>query len=341
MFKDLTFKPNDYLDPSAFHHALCTLIIALLAFSFLHYFGSSDASPWFLLSCLLFSQTGPSLEANWKTAWQAFSYLLYGFLAGSTVFLISLCAAQVFLTAFLLSVLGFIAGFLGWRNRRYFFTSFILTLLPLLAAFFPAQRNLAIERFYLILLSSFIVMISRFFYLLYQNAHADHFAKIAFFQKLKRLYWLIFYSSGSSRSFLRGELEESHFQIAWSDCLFSLRALKKKTTSVYGAHLDCLWDLTISLGSIRYRLTDFSVLTMSQDEMEALLKALLAILDEIISSPEKSSKMTVFEALQTAIQKFEELYQSMLQTVAKEPLALLLFIQDLYALKETFEELCL
>lgn len=338
MQKRLTFKPAHHLDPSSLRHAFCTLIIASLAFLFLSYFKSSEGS-WLLLSCLLLSQAGFSAEAHWQTPWQTFFYLICGFLTASSVFLVSLCAFQFFPTAALLFVISLVAGYLGWRTRQHFFAAFVLILLALLAAFSPVSLDLAFERFYLILLGSLLVMALRFLFFLRQKARAYEDAKIIFSQQLKKLYQLIFESAGPATPLLRKELEESHFQIAWSDCLSTLRNLKAKAEPAYGAKLDRLWDLTLSLGSLRYRLTDFSVLTMSQDEMQALLKALLAILDEVFCSPLKDTNPSVFDALQTVIQNFEELYQSMLQTVAKEPLVLLLFIQDLYALKEEFEQL--
>ncbi len=340
MLNLLAFKPVRYVEPSSFHHALCTLLITLLALISLHFLQTTQAF-WLLFPCVLLSQAGLSAESSWRSPWQLFFYLICGLLAATLVFLVSLCAIQFLYTIPLLFFISLFASFCGWQNRQYFFAAFILILLPLLAAFSPASLNEALERSALIFLASFLVLSVRFFYFLYQRSHSLFDAKIIFFQKLKKLYRLIFYSSGSKRPLFSPELEESHFQIAWSDCLSALLTCKAKVTPAYRAHLDRIWDITLSLGSLRYRLTDFSVLRMSQDEIQALLKALLSIVDEELISPPRESDNSPFEALQKAIQNFETLYQSMLQTVAKEPLVLLLFIQDLYALKEELEALTL
>lgn len=330
MLKTITFKSIFHLEPFSLHHALCTLVIAALSLGLLHFFTLQPS--WLLLSSLLISQAGLNAELTWQAPRQTFFYPCCGLLSASTVLVVSLCAFHFIFTASLLFVLSLGAGYFGWRNRQHYFAAFIIILLALVAAFTPCNLNHALERFYLILLGSLLVFFVRLLYFLYQRSHAFIYAKTIFFQKLKNLYQLIFYTSRPRRP-LFGELEESHFQIAWSDCLTALRSLKAKASRAYGHSLDRIWDLTLSLGSLRYRLTDFTVLTMSQDEMQALLKALNAILED--------PSAAAFEALQNAIQGFEELYQSMLQTVAKEPLVLLLFIQDLYALKEEFERMAL
>lgn len=249
----------------------------------------------------------------------------------------SLSAEYFFLTVILLFIMTLLTSYYGWQQRRYFYISIVINLFSLLAAFSPAPQDLALERFSFILLGSLFVMIPRFIFYMQERRHSVFYAKVLFFQRLRKLYSLIFYSAKSSSRLWSGELEESHFQIIWSDCLSALKAYKTKVPSDYGNHLNRIWDLSLSLGSLRYRLTDFTVLSMGQDEMRVLLNVLLAIVDSEIAPPSQNKHSILFESLQTAIQSFEQLYQSMLQTVAKEPLVLLLFIQDLYALKEEYE----
>ncbi len=78
---------------------------------------------------------------------------------------------------------------------------------------------------------------------------------------------------------------------------------------------------------------------MGQEELQRLLRTILILLNDLSRAKPSPAFTTHLEAFQAAIKKFEELYQSMLQTISKEPLVLLLFLQDLYALKEEFESL--
>ncbi len=326
------------LDPAALLHACCTFLIACLTYTYLFYQPSSQAA-WLILSSLLLSQAGLSAELSFQAAWNLLYYPLCALILATFVLLFSLISPWFIYTAALLALVVGISTYLAFRTPSFFFAAFTLSLLSILAFFMPSSLESAVQRFYLILLGGFLVFSIRFIFFLYRRRYALYYAKIQFFQKLKKLYQLIFYTSEERKFLFRSEWEESHFQLAWRACLTALQYFKTQVSPAYCSSLDRIWDLTLSLGSLRYRLSDYTVLTMSQDEISALLAAIFSILNEFLSSKPSSIFSSTFEGFQGAIQDFEALYRSMLQTTAKEPLVLLLFIQDLYALKEEFEKM--
>lgn len=341
----LKAKPSDskfifFLEPSSLQHAFCTLLITVLSY-LIFCCQASPQAPWFLLSSLLFSQVGFQAEAQWQKAWKMGYYLLFSGFVALCVFVLSLYFLGFIYKVTFILALVFISSYLGWLHRSFFFAGLTLALFSVVATYLPGDLFLARERAYLIFSGGLLVFAIRFLFFFYRRSQAFFYAKASFFQKLKQLYYLIFYAPPSSRLLFNFEWEESHFQIAWSNCLSALEFFKSKVPAAYHQGLDRIWDLTLSLGSLRYRLSDFSVLSMSEHEMQALLAVLLEIFDELRRRQSRFISEERWEALQAAIQKFEELYQAMLQTVAKEPLVLLLFIQDLYALKEELEKLSL
>ena len=332
----------------SFYHALCTLSIVVLALFASQYFSQVEAK-WLSLTAILLSQVGLSLEVKGQRWWQLSFYPLCGLLLTAAVYLSSLIKVQAFSVVLVFS-LSFLSCCIGWQRREFFFATVVFNLFLLLAFFSPLPLDEAAHCAYLILGSSLLVFFLRLLFFACLAPRYDHYAYIIFLQKLKYLYLLIFYNPEQENYLLGSPLEESHFQTAWSDCLAALQILKHKPprsnkglpsslrATLELPLLDRIWDLTLSLGSLRYRLTDSTVLTLSHHEMKGLATALLQLIDQFIH-PSTAKRDSA--SLEEAIQKLEELYQSTLQTVAKEPLVLLLFIQDLYALKEVFQTLAL
>jgi|GEM_PF-3239642 len=336
-------------------HAFCTLVLIFSVYALTYYYPSSQLS-WLVLSSVLISQTGLLSETKQSALWQILFYPCLGLLAGLTVFALSLCATHFLYASLLVIVLTGITGYWAWRDRQFFGAAFVIQVLGIITAFFPSDLEMAKQRFFLILLGSILVLLIRSPYRLLYLCWKFFFARVRYFQKLKYIYQLIFYTSGPAANLWGQELEESHFQLAWSDCLTAMQELKniisvhleegasapprRAQRASFTVSLDHIWDLSLSLGSLRYRLTEEAVFRMAQAEMRGLSEALMQVLNQLSYSKQPGQTLSL-TGLQKAIQEFEELYQSMLQTVAKEPLVILLFIQDLYALKDALEKLSL
>src|SRR5262249_38911240 len=123
------------------------------------------------------------------------------------------------------------------------------------------------------------------------------------------------------------DVDEKYFQAAWCDCLSALIMLKKMTP--LDPAITKIWDLSLSLGALRYRISDKSSLAICQEECRHIAKALTTIIDQYMHAATIDCK-----PLDSAIQRLEDIYQNILQTASTEPLILLLFIQDLRDLQE-------
>lgn len=316
------------LEPYSVRYAFSTLFILISAYFASSYYSASE-SHWLLLAAILLSQVGLKAEQDWQYIWQVLYYLAYGFLAASVIFVIT--CIQPYPTAMLFAIvfIAFITAYLGRLHYHLFFLALIISLLSIKAAFIETTSlDQANQRASLILLASAIVFLVRFPVFAYQRSHRSHDAQIIFLQKLKKLFQCILADDLQAKEYEKG------FQAAWSNCLAALRIMKQYLPLEQIVCWERIWDITLSLGSLRYRITDFSAISMARQELQAILKELFTIL-----SPGKIFEIVDLEPFNKAIQSLESLYQGMLQTVTKDPLILLLFIQDLYALKEELANL--
>lgn len=309
-------------------HALSTFLISIFAFT-VSVFYPSDQNYWLLLSSILLSQAGLRAELDWQVCWQVGYYLLYAFIAAIVVLILSVASSYFVAVFILLALTTFISNYFGWLRRKFFFTAFFINLLAIIAIF-PfngSSEHMAFHRFYLILLSGLLIFCIRLPFFLYQSPRKAGYAWIIFLQKLKQVYYLIFD--------VVDEEDEKHFQTAWCDCLSALELFKKITAT--DQQLENIWDLSLSLAALRYRITDKAVLAMSQNEFKAIAAAVMAILDQYAHNigSKKTTNSIDFKPLAIAIQRLETLYHNMLQTLTPEPLVWLLFIQDLHLLQES------
>lgn len=327
-------KPYIHWERFSFQHALSTAIITVLAYTYTLYYPNTQTN-WLILSAILLSQSGLRTEQTWTSLLYTLYYPLAAFLTATFVLLFSL-DLNFWLILPLLTATTFISNYLSWHKRKFFFLCLLINFLSILASFYPCSLELALERAELTMIAGFLVFIVRFFFFLYQRPRRASNAWLIFLQKLSALY-----------SFTEQQ-EENLYQAAWSDCLAALQAFKKQEALLRPdkkflppqaeRYLERIWELTMSLSSLRYRLSDKHIFRMSESELSALTAAIQAILKQCRHpNPENLSQLPL-QKLEVAIQAFEELYQGMLQTVAPEPLVLLLFIQDLHALKEELEK---
>ncbi len=89
-----------------------------------------------------------------------------------------------------------------------------------------------------------------------------------------------------------------------------------------------LYEIIISLGNLRFRVTDFATFEICAEELEAISLALATVFN----------KLTGMSELSASIEAFEEVYRGALQVAATDPLAFLFFIQDLYTLRDKLNE---
>lgn len=311
------------------HYAISSLLILISAYFISSYYHFSE-SHWLLLAAILFSQAGLKAEQHWQYSWQVLYYLVYGLLVATIVFFITAIQPYFIASAIVIVAMVFITAYLGRLHHHLFFLALVISALSIKAAF-VATNNMdqALQRAVLVLMACIIIFLFRFPLFIHQHKYRARDARLIFLQNLKKLFCYVLTPDLQVKEY------ENKFQKIWTSALASLRNMKLYISKEQAECWEKIWDISISLGSLRYRITDFSVLTIGQQELQIILQEILSI----ILNQEKNGTAIDSESLYKAIQDLEHLYQSMLQTVTKDPLALLLFIQDLYALKTAFTSL--
>lgn len=98
-----------------------------------------------------------------------------------------------------------------------------------------------------------------------------------------------------------------------------MRAIMKVSGSSL-VHFNLLFDCMMNYAQLRWRITDFTVLSVCAKELNALCQAIDASL---------AQKKNAASQLMFAIQQLEAVYQQVLQISSPDPLAFLLFIDGI------------
>ncbi|HVY53021.1 MAG TPA: hypothetical protein VHA13_00695 [Gammaproteobacteria bacterium] len=315
------------IEPYAFRHAFatfCIIITALIIVSQSQYTQPS----WLIFASLIFSQLSVKNVGDRKDI-SLRRYIVIGLCSIIAVLLANVTSNYFIPTVIVLVLITAAASFIGRKFSHYYYSALIVNFFGIAAAFFPANgTEEVIERCAFILIAIFLAYVVKAIFYLYQNSKKTYDVRRIYFQKLQAIFYCIFVLDAQDEHY------EKKFQNAWTEYLAALSELRCYSTVKQIIELEKLGDITFSLGSLRYRINDPSVLKMGKREFQAIWNAIVDILDQLTQS---RSAPDVAQ-LTIATQGLETLYESMLQTVTKDPLVLLLFIQDLYALEKLLSE---
>lgn len=101
-----------------------------------------------------------------------------------------------------------------------------------------------------------------------------------------------------------------------------------------------LYEIILCLGALRYRTKEYSLLEPLQTEFSAITGAITSCLKQLRLAIKKNKAISIdLTQLLSGIQALENLYQHVLQVLAKDPIVFLFFIYDLYALHDQLEKL--
>jgi hypothetical protein len=117
--------------------------------------------------------------------------------------------------------------------------------------------------------------------------------------------------------------------------LNDLRMIKENKNASIKAkivRLERIYEVILSLGSMRYRVQDHSIFEIANTE----LGHISACLDSIFKHPDN---LHMVEQLAENIYQLEQVNQSALQVIAHDPLVFLLFIHDLKVLQTELDQL--
>jgi hypothetical protein len=113
--------------------------------------------------------------------------------------------------------------------------------------------------------------------------------------------------------------------------------LKAKHAHSLGAHANKLTAIFFSLAQIRYRISDHTLFSVCQSDLQQLQQAIARCI--LAQRDQHQSCSVELNQLYKAIKHFELTYQNVLQVTSSEPLSILLFIFDLYRLHDELREI--
>jgi hypothetical protein len=104
----------------------------------------------------------------------------------------------------------------------------------------------------------------------------------------------------------------------------------------FQAQINILFEIISALASLRYRIKDHSIFEVCENELKAVSENLSELFKTLARHTTSLLKIKLSELL-VSIKSLEEMMQTLLQIVSKEPLVLFIFLQDLRLLYDNLE----
>jgi hypothetical protein len=308
------------LNSIALQQAIRTLFAGAVA-TLIIYFWPESQSNWVLLSALLIVQIRLTVPWFKQIVWQ----LITAVIAVIFILLSSSLAPSFWVLAVYLALVSFALAYYGFKKSSLFLPFFLINLWVLVASGIPVSGQETISRAECILIGAAIAMlvtVSLWPATLKREANT---ALAMCLETCKQLVIVIF------DIYLRRDYAEKH--LYYEKEIYELCQqffYYKKTLT--GSHLavDAIFEIILSLSSLRYRVKDYSTFEIIHDELKATSQILI---QKLTSVPEESN-----ELLQVSIEQLESAYESTLKVAAKEPLVFLFFIFNLKALALSLSE---
>lgn len=116
-----------------------------------------------------------------------------------------------------------------------------------------------------------------------------------------------------------------------------MKTLRRSTSLKLIESVNHMVEILMALGQLRYRIADPTTFAVCEKEFVLLSKTIDTIFLKLAKG--NAQVETELEKLTSAIQAFEAVYRATLQVVSKEPMIFLIFIYDLYAMRDELAEL--
>lgn len=169
----------------------------------------------------------------------------------------------------------------------------------------------------------------RKFYRLYQKTHClkslDKLQKIIFYIYLKRNYAEQYYQY------------EKDLYFSSADAINSILRIKK-TDEKISIQLNKIYEIIISLASLRYRIKDHTTFEVCEKELFALTTSISNNINDLINLIKKKPTKHDLKNMRTSIKGFNKIYENTLQLVTNEPVQFLIFICGLKDLYKSFKK---
>lgn len=291
---------------------------------------------WLLLSALILIQ----LRIENSFVKNQLYVLGVGTFIAANVFVANALSSYTFLLAVFLSITTFFCIYLGLKQRRFLPPVLMINLLGIIVSALDSSVTKEIQRSEAIIIGILLVVVLRS--VLWPITFKNEFRRLtsvfwnsiqAMQDKIFQIYLLRDYSD--NLYVYEKELHEK--RVDNLDAINKMRELvsrmpaKKRLPYIKDIqHFEYIADMTITLGSLRYRVKDFSTLEVCEKEFKM-------ISETITKDIAKIQKNERIKFNKTLIDSFENLYQTTLQVITHEPQVFLIFIHNIKKLLKEYE----
>jgi hypothetical protein len=292
------------------YQALTTGVIVSLAYILTAIIPELSSSHLLVMSILL-GQIDSGVTIKDYTWRQLLSY--YVLTVGVITVIVSSCSycAAVAPIAGILW-LGLITGgatYFSYTQRQYWPAGIIINLFAIMATVSAAQ-----QLWPLTLLAGCLMLVVRLPLRYYYQRHKAAYYWRQLWQQFSKLYHLIFTLNTDSQSW---QLALSHSLAALNNC---------KHFATYPNLLQ-IWQLSLRLSALRYRLSDTALLASKPQLLSDINQALQQVIADLANAAKDSSLS--LQLLNTKVADLAQFYQHIVKFATTNPETLLLFINDL------------
>jgi hypothetical protein len=321
------------------------MIAALLAFGFAMYL-QLPSGYWIIVSALL----GFYFSLRLVMQRQFIILMAVAFFTALLAFATSQLANYTYLLAFFLLALTFVMVYLGLKQASLWAATFIASFYAILSAGVATTFAGGIERFYCIVLGFAIAI---FVQIILMRGRLEVDVGLVMANSLLRLARL---SQAIFLCYVTHNYEEEHFNYekklhkCRSGFLYEInqaRYLLSKIAKSEQQHfylmlgyIEQMYEILQSLSLLINRVKDHSTFSVADKEFLAISSSVDAHFRRLAKAIHtKEVKAEQSNVLSEDIYELEEINRTVLQVVAEDPLVIMIFIQDLYALDKTLVKL--
>lgn len=302
---------------AALKQAIRTFLATVLALGFGIYF-HLEQMYWLILTTILLTQ----IRGNAPVWRHLVMILLTGLTAAILVFLVS-TLTQPYLVLMVTLLTGFCV-YIGLKNADIFLPIFLLNFLVLLASGLP-QLAQGTERFIAMLLACGIaIFVNLCCWPQSVKQERNKLLKQFFvsLSQLQKTFCLIYLD----KTWQKNEIHyERKIYLSTAQILYIVERLRHLSIPATLLNLlEKVYVNVLSLGNLRYRVSDHSTFEIIHPELKKLCETIQAILLNLTQKKPPS-----LEPFEHNILALEEVYRSALQVAAREPLVFLLYIAAL------------
>ncbi|MHB1948916.1 MAG: FUSC family protein [Gammaproteobacteria bacterium] len=268
--------------------------------------------------------------------------LLFVFICGISLVLNVYIANDITMNDVLLPLYLFLTTFasvyIGFLKSKFFLAAFIINIVGIISAGIPVSDEFLFFRVEGVLLG---VVVGIVITILFVPTSQRSLIRQQFIETLmnmnelqKKTFFVYFKRDYTQKHFLyEKELHQLREKV-----LISLQRITQQQVGF--DTLQHLFEITVTLGELRYRVKDSATFEVCEKEFQSVSDNMSRIFQQLIKKIRGKKIVDLsLEQFALAIESVETIYRSTLQVVSKEPLIFLIFIQDLFAMYDEFNSL--